>query len=198
MDFRKINSLIADILTKKVTQSALCQMQHNIWRRRLSSAYSIAPRRITVCRMRTNSYWKNLLAFLITEVSLTKGLHKVLEDQCLHFQTSCATIWAQLSKLTNVLNMWTILGLAGNDASDLTGNIRVVFGYIRQAGLKLKIENPFFGVRQVDLLSGTVLPDGSSPQARLSQSFFSKLSFPKPKKHCSGNRVHEILEKIFS
>ena len=172
-------------------------MQHNVWRTSLSSAYSIAPRRITVCRVRTNSYWKSLLWFLITEVSLTKGLHKVLADLCLHFQTSCASIWTQLSKLTNVLNTWIILRVAGNDAADLTGNVRLVFGCIRQAGLKLKIENRLFEVRQVESLSGTVSPGGSSPQARTFQSFFSKLKFPKPKKRWSGIRVHKIFENFF-
>ena len=140
-------------------------MQHNIWRGSLFSAYSVAPRRVTVCRVRNNRYWKSLLSFLITEVSLTKGLHKLLADLCLNFQTSCAITWTQLSKLTNVLNKWTILGMAGDVAADLIGNVRVVFGCFRQASLKLKTENRLFEIRQVELLSGTVSPDGSSPQA---------------------------------
>ena len=39
------------------------------------------------------------------------------------------------------------IGIAANDATDLTRNIRAVFKCIRQAGLKLTIEKCHFGVR---------------------------------------------------
>ena len=41
------------------------------------------------------------------------------------------------------------IGIAANNATDLTRNIRAVFKCIRQAGLKLTIEKCHFGVRQV-------------------------------------------------
>ena len=41
------------------------------------------------------------------------------------------------------------IGIAANNATDLTGNIQAVFKCIRQAGLKLTIEKCHFGVRQV-------------------------------------------------
>ena len=41
------------------------------------------------------------------------------------------------------------IGIAANNAMDLTRNIRSVFKCIRQAGLKLTIERCHFGVRQV-------------------------------------------------
>ena len=41
------------------------------------------------------------------------------------------------------------IGIAANNATDLTRNIRAVFKCIRQAGLKLTIEMCHFGVRQV-------------------------------------------------
>ena len=48
------------------------------------------------------------------------------------------------------------IGIAANNARDLTRNIRAVFKCFRQAGLKLKIEKCHFGVRQVEFLGRTI------------------------------------------
>ena len=74
------------------------------------------------------------------------------------------------------------IGIAANNATDLTRNIRAVFKCIRQAGLKLTIEKCHFGFRQVEFLGRTISPEGSSPQARKIQNFLAKLRFPKSKK----------------
>ena len=74
------------------------------------------------------------------------------------------------------------IGIAANNATDLTRNIRAVFKCIRQAGLKLTIEKCHFGVRQVEFLGRTISPEGISPQARKIQNFLAKLQFPKSKK----------------
>ena len=74
------------------------------------------------------------------------------------------------------------IGIAANNATDLTRNIRAVFKCIRQAGLKLTIEKGHFGVRQVEFLGRTISPEGISPQARKIQNFLAKLRFPKSKK----------------
>ena len=74
------------------------------------------------------------------------------------------------------------IGIAANNATDLTRNIRAVFKCIRQAGLKLTIEKCHFGVRQVEFLGRTISPEGISPQARKIQNFLAKLRFPKSKK----------------
>ena len=74
------------------------------------------------------------------------------------------------------------IGIAANNATDLTRNIRAVFKCIRQAGLKLTIETCHFGVRQVELLGRTISPEGISPQARKIQNFLGKVRFPKSKK----------------
>ena len=74
------------------------------------------------------------------------------------------------------------IGIAANNATDLTRNIRAVFKSIRQAGLKLTIEKCHFGVRQVEFLGRTISPEGISPQARKNQNFLNKLRFPKSKK----------------
>ena len=74
------------------------------------------------------------------------------------------------------------IGIAANNATEVTRNIRAVFKYIRHAGLKLKIEKCHFGVRQVEFLGRTISPEGISPQARKMQNFPDKLGFPKWKK----------------
>ena len=74
------------------------------------------------------------------------------------------------------------IGIAANNATDLSRNIRAAFKRIRQAELKLTIEKCHFGVRQVEFLGRTVSPAGISPQARKIQNFLDKLGFPKSKK----------------
>ena len=48
------------------------------------------------------------------------------------------------------------MGIAFNNATDLSGNIRAVFKCIRSAGLKLTIEKCHFGVRQFEFLGRTI------------------------------------------
>ena len=74
------------------------------------------------------------------------------------------------------------IGIAANNATDLTRNIRAIIKCVRQAGLKLTIEKCHFGVRQVEFLGRTISPEGISPQARKIQNFLDKLRFPKSKK----------------
>ena len=74
------------------------------------------------------------------------------------------------------------IGIAANNATDLTRNIRAVFQCIRNAGLKLTIEKCHFGVRQVEFLGRTISSERVSPQAHKIQNFLNKLRFPKSKK----------------
>ena len=74
------------------------------------------------------------------------------------------------------------IGIAANNATDLTRNIRAVFQCIRNAGSKLTIEKCHFGVRQVEFLGRTISSEGVSPQAHKIQKFLNKLRFPKSKK----------------
>ena len=74
------------------------------------------------------------------------------------------------------------IGIAANNAMDLTRNIPAVFKCICQAGLKLTIENCHFGVRQFEFRGRTISPAGTSPQARKIQNLLNKLIFPKSKK----------------
>ena len=74
------------------------------------------------------------------------------------------------------------IGIAANNATDLTRNIRAVFQCIRNERLKLTIEKCHFGVRQVEFLGRTISSEGVSPQSHKLQNFLSKLRFPKSKK----------------
>ena len=74
------------------------------------------------------------------------------------------------------------IGIAANNATDLTRNIRAVFKCIRNAGLKLTIEKCHFGVRQVEFLGRTISSERVLPQSHKIQKFLNKLRFPKSKK----------------
>ena len=54
------------------------------------------------------------------------------------------------------------IGNAANNATDLTRNIRAAFECIRQARLKLTIEECHFGVRKFEFLGRTFSPEGIS------------------------------------
>ena len=97
------------IILTIITQSALCQTQHNTWQGNPYSASLTALTLITACRWRTNVRWKCLHSTLLAEPLPTKDLHKVSADLCRLFRASCAITWTQLYKLTNVLNTWMIL-----------------------------------------------------------------------------------------
>ena len=76
------------------------------------------------------------------------------------------------------------IGIAANNATDLTRNIRAVLQCIRNAGLKLTIEKCHFGVRQFEFLGRTISSEGVSPQTQTIQIFLKKLRFPNPKRLC--------------
>ena len=78
------------------------------------------------------------------------------------------------------------IGIAANNATDFTRNIRAVFKCIRQAGLNVTIKKSHFVVRQVEFLGRTISPEGISPQARKIQNFLGKLRFSKSKRHYSA------------
>ena len=96
------------------------------------------------------------------------------------------------------------IGIAANNVTDLTRNIRAVFKCIRQAGLKLTTEKCHFGVRQFEFLGRTVSPEGISPQARKIRNFRDKHRFPKSKNELQrylgfvnnyGNFIPRMAEK---
>ena len=74
------------------------------------------------------------------------------------------------------------IGIAANNAADLSRNLGAIFKCICPAGLKLTIEKCHFAFRQGEFRRRTISPEGISPQARIIHIFPDKLSFPKSKK----------------
>ena len=74
------------------------------------------------------------------------------------------------------------IGIAANNAADLTRNIRAVFKCVRNAGVKLTIKKFHFGVRQVEFLGRTISYEGVLPQSHKIQNLLNKFRFPKSKK----------------
>ena len=74
------------------------------------------------------------------------------------------------------------IGVAVDNATDLTRNIRAVFQCNRRAGLNLTIEQCHLGVRQVEFLGRTISSEEVSPQTHKVQDFLNKLRFSKSKK----------------
>ena len=60
--------------------------------------------------------------------------------------------WDPIVKADQCAQFMDDIGIAAKNVAELTRNIWAVFKSIRQAGLKLTIENCHFGVRQVEFL----------------------------------------------
>ena len=74
------------------------------------------------------------------------------------------------------------IGIAANNAVQLTNNLRATFQCIRTAGLKLTMHKCLFGAKEIDFLGRTITPDGVRPQRPRVQNFLEKTKFPKSKK----------------
>ena len=59
-------------------------------------------------QMADNGPWRTLHSILPAEPLPTEDLHKLLAGLCLLYQASCTSTRSQLSKMTNVLNTWTL------------------------------------------------------------------------------------------
>ena len=73
------------------------------------------------------------------------------------------------------------IGIAANDATDLTRNIRACFKCIRSAGLKLTFERCHLRVRQLEFLGRTIPSEEVLPQNHEIQNFLNEVRFPKSK-----------------
>ena len=96
------------------------------------------------------------------------------------------------------------IGIAANNATDLTQNLRAAFKCIRQAGLKLTIQKCYFRVRQVEILGRTISPEEISPQVRETENFLVKFRLFKVKKAIQrylgfvNYYIRELLQKLCS
>ena len=129
-----------------ITQSPLCQMQHNNWQGSHYSASLTALRLITACRWRNTVRWKCLLSILLAERLPTK-LAQALSRSVSAFSSFLREYLDPVVKADQCAQYVDDIGIAANNATDLTGNIREVSQCIRNAGLKLTIEMCHLGVR---------------------------------------------------
>ena len=182
VDLRKINSLIADDYTNNnhpvstlsdaaqhlAGKSLFCKLNCSQAYHCLQMADQRSVKMLAFNFASRTFAYKRLAQGLSRSVSAFSGFMReyldpvVKADQCAQYVDD--------------------IGIAANNATDLTRNIRAVFKCIRQAGLKLTIEKCHFGVRQVEFLGRTISPERISPQARKIQNFLAKLRFPKSKK----------------
>ena len=182
VDLRKINSLMADDYTNNNHPvSTLSDAAHHLAGKSLfckldcSQAYH--------CLQMADRRSVEMLAFnFASRTSAYRRLAQGLSRSVSAFSSFMREYLDPVVKADQCAQHVDDIGIAANNATDLTRNIRAVFKCIRQAELKLTIEKCHFGVRQVEFLGRTISPEGISPQARKIQNFLAKLRFPKSKK----------------
>ena len=171
VDLRKINSLIADDYTNNNHPvSTLSDAAQHLAGKSLfckidcSQAYH--------CLQMADQRSVEMLAFNFASRTFAyKRLAQGLSRSVSAFSSFMRGYLDPVVKADQYAQYVDDIGIAANNATDLTRNIRAVFKCIRQAGLKLTIEKCNFGVRQVEFLGRTISPEGISPQARKIQNF---------------------------
>ena len=182
VDLRKMNGLIADDYTNNNHPgSTLSDAAQHLagkslfWKLDCSQAYH--------CLQMADQRSVQMLAFNFASRTFAyKRLAQGLSRSVSAFSSFMCEYLDPVVKADQCAQYVADIGIAANNATDLTRNIRAVFRCIRQTGLKLTIEKCHFGVRQVEFLGRTNSPEGISLQARKIQNFLDKLRFPKSKK----------------
>ena len=152
MDLRKINSLIADDYTNNnYPVSFLSDAAQHLAGKSLfckldcSQAYH--------CLQMADERSVEMLAFNFTGRTFAyKRLAQGLSWSVSAFSSFMRDYLDPVVKADQCAQYVDDIGIAANNATDLTRNIRAVFKCIRPAGLKLTIEKCHFGVRQVEFL----------------------------------------------
>ena len=137
-----------------IIRSPPWQTQHNFWQESLSSASLISSRLILVCGWRTRNQWKRLHSTSSLELLLTKYLQKVSADLCLLFSSFMREYSDTVVEAHQCAQYVDDIGIANNNATCLTRNIRAVFKCICQTGMKLTKEKCYFGGRPLSSLVG--------------------------------------------
>ena len=182
MDLRKINSLIADDYTNN---------NHTV--STLSDAAQHLAGKTLFCKLDCSQayHWLQMadqqsvemLASIFASTTFAyKRLAQSLSRSVSAFSSFMREYLEPVVKADQCAQYVDDIGIAANNATELTRNIRAVFKCFRQAGLKLTIEKCHYGVGQVGFLGRTISPEGISPQARKNQNSLDKLRFPKSKK----------------
>ena len=186
VDLRKINSLIADDYTNtNHPDSTMSDAAQHLAGKSLFCKLDCSQ--ANHCLQMADQRSVEMLAFIFASRTFAykrfaQGLSRLVSA----FSSFMREYLDAVVKADQCAQYVDDIGIAANNATDLTRNIRAVFKCIRQAGLKLTIEKCYFGVRQVEFLGRTFSPEGISPQARKTLIFLDKLRFPKSKRALQG------------
>ena len=171
MDLRKINTLIADDYTNNIHPvSTLSDAAQQLAGKSLfckldcSEAYH--------CLQMADQRSVEMLAFNFA--SRTFAYNRIAQGLTRSVSAFSSFVREYLDpvvKADQCAQYVNDIGIAANNVTDLTWNIRAVFKCIRNAALKLKIGKCHFGVRQFEILGRTISSEGVSPQSHKIQNF---------------------------
>ena len=198
VDLKKINTRIADDYTNKnhpvrtLSDAALHPAGKSLFSKLdCSQAYH--------CLQMADQRSVEMLAFnFASKTFAKKRLVQSLGRSVSDFSSCLREYFDPVVKADQCAQYVDDIGIAANNATDLTRNIWAVFKCIHQARLKMKIRKCHFGVRQFEFLSRTISSEGVSPQTYKIRNFWSKLRFPKSKKAWKRNLVvRRLLQKLY-
>ena len=169
VDLRKINSLIADDYTNNNHPvSSLSDAAQHLAGKSLFCKLDCSQAHH--CLQMADQRSVEMLAFYFASRTFAyKRLAQVLSRSVSTFSSFMREYLDPVVKADQCAQYVDDIGIAANNATDLTRNIRAVFQCIRQAGLKLRIEKCHFGVRQVEILGRNFIRRNSTANSENSQ-----------------------------
>ena len=198
VDLRKINTLIADDYTNSNHPVSILSdgAQHLAWKSLFckldcSQAYH--------CLQMADQRSVEMLAFNIASRTFAyKRIAQGLSRSVSAFSSFMREYLDPVVKADQCAHYVDDIGIAANNATDLTRNIRAVFQCIRRARLKLTIEKCHFGVRQVEFLGRITSSGGVSPEAHRVQNFLNKQIPQIEKGFAVVSGLRKLLQKLYS
>ena len=182
VDLKKINSLIADDYTNNnhpvsTLSDAAQQLAGKYLFCKLDCSHA------DHCLQMADKLSVGLLTLNFASRTLpTKDLHRVSADLCLFFSSFMREHLHPVVEADQCAQYVDDNGIAANNATDFTRNIRAVFNCNRQAALKLTVKKCCFGVKQVEFFGRTISSKGVSPQAWKVHKYLELFRFSKLKR----------------
>ena len=153
VDVRKVNNLIADDYTNNnhpvstLSDSAQHLTGKSFCKSDCSQAYH--------CLQMADQRSVEVLAFnFVSRTFACKRLTQGLSRSVSAFSSFMNEYLDPVLKVDQCAQYVNDTGIAANNATDLIRNIRAVFQFSRQAGLKLPKDNFHFGVKRLNCLAG--------------------------------------------
>ena len=182
VDLRKINSLIADDYTNKNHPvSTLSDAAQHFAGKSLFCKLDCSQ--VYECLQMADQRSVEMLAFKFASSTFAyKRLAKRLSRSVSTFSSFMRKYMDPVVKVEQCAHHVDDIGIAANNATDLSRNLRAVFECIHQAGLKLTIEKCQNGV---EFLGRTISPERISPGAGTFRIPEAKLDIPSRKRRYS-------------